>query len=167
VEEDWLAWCEALEASGQLLDPDEEEPGEDAAPWDADLDDEVAGAIAAWDRVETYAAARKHAAAAEFIRRRPRPDSPLEGSAQTPESWDESISAEVAGVLAESRYAADAMLDLARDLARQQVGLHDTRVDFCLGHIAVHPVVRQRVDLVDARAEVLECGEQELGVGAC
>jgi hypothetical protein len=67
------------------------------APWPAmspgDLtanDDEVAGAIAAWDRVETYAAARKHAAAAEFIRRRPRPDSPLEGSAQTPESWDES-----------------------------------------------------------------------------
>ena len=30
-----------------------------------------------------------------------------------PESWDESIAAEVAGVLAESRLAADAMLDLA------------------------------------------------------
>ena len=40
-------------------------------------DDEVAGAIAAWDRVEAYAAARKHAAVAEFIRRRPRPGSPL------------------------------------------------------------------------------------------
>src|SRR6266705_1898848 len=38
AEEDWLAWCEALEASGQPLDPDEEEPDEDAAPWDADLD---------------------------------------------------------------------------------------------------------------------------------
>ncbi|HWM97571.1 MAG TPA: hypothetical protein VNO54_10960, partial [Streptosporangiaceae bacterium] len=53
-------------------------------------DDEVAGAIAAWDRVEAYAAARKHAVVAEFIRRRPRPGSPLEGSAQLPESWDES-----------------------------------------------------------------------------
>jgi hypothetical protein len=36
-EEDWLAWCEALEASGQALDPDDEEL-DDAAPWDADLD---------------------------------------------------------------------------------------------------------------------------------
>ena len=171
AEEDWLAWCEVLEASGQPLGPDEEEPDEDAPPWDADLDaivaecrqvtaeeatlaaraarrglpggtpvadgrrgpgqpgsaelrpgefgsraagfgagmlldvmpgcgalagfaaeaageddryegacdDEVAGAIAAWDRVEAYAAARKHAAVAEFIRRRPRPGEPARG----------------------------------------------------------------------------------------
>ena len=76
-------------------------------------DDEVAGAISAWDRVEAYAAARKHAAVAEFIRRRPRPGSPLDGRAQMPEEWDESVTAEVAGVLAESRHAADAMLGLA------------------------------------------------------
>jgi hypothetical protein len=38
AEEDWLAWCEALEASGQALGPDEEDPDEDAAPWDVDLD---------------------------------------------------------------------------------------------------------------------------------
>jgi hypothetical protein len=31
-------------------------------------DDEVAGAISAWDRIEAYASARKHAAVAEFIR---------------------------------------------------------------------------------------------------
>ena len=37
AEEDWLAWCEALEASGQPLGPDEDEP-EDAAPWDVDID---------------------------------------------------------------------------------------------------------------------------------
>src|SRR5206468_1737318 len=60
-------------------------------------DDEVAGAVAAWDRVEAYAAARKHAAVAEFIRRRPRPGNPPEGQAEMPESWDESITAEVAG----------------------------------------------------------------------
>ena len=42
-------------------------------------DDEVAGAIAAWDRVEAYAAARKHAAVAEFIRRRPRAGLPARG----------------------------------------------------------------------------------------
>jgi hypothetical protein len=34
-EEDWLAWCESVE---DQLGPDEEEPGEDAASWDADLD---------------------------------------------------------------------------------------------------------------------------------
>ena len=31
-------------------------------------DDELAGAISAWDRVEAHASARKHAAVAEFIR---------------------------------------------------------------------------------------------------
>ena len=36
-------------------------------------DDEVAGAIAALDRIEAHASARKHAAVAEFIRRRPEP----------------------------------------------------------------------------------------------
>jgi Domain of unknown function (DUF222) len=90
-------------------------------------DDEVAGAVAAWDRVEAYAAARKHAAVAEFIRRRPRPGCPLEGPARMPESWDESITAEVAGVLAESRSAADAMLDLAHDL---EVNLPGTKAAF-------------------------------------
>jgi hypothetical protein len=90
-------------------------------------DDEVAGAIAAWDRVEAYVAARKLAAMAEFIRRRPRPGSPLEGPARMPESWDESISAEVAGVLAESRPATDAMLGLTYDL---EVKLPGTKAAF-------------------------------------
>ena len=43
------------------------------------------GRSAAWDRVEAYAAARKHAAVAEFIRRRPRPGCPPRGPAQMPE----------------------------------------------------------------------------------
>jgi hypothetical protein len=34
-------------------------------------DDELLGAIAAWDRLEAHMAARKHAAAAELLRRRP------------------------------------------------------------------------------------------------
>ena len=36
-------------------------------------DDELAGAICAWDRVEAYASSRKHGAVAELIRRRPAP----------------------------------------------------------------------------------------------
>ena len=43
--------------------PDDRYPG----ATDAELD----GLIAAWDRVEAHAAARKHLAIAEFIRRRP------------------------------------------------------------------------------------------------
>ena len=231
AEEDWLAWCEAVE--GQL-GPDEEEP-EDAAPWDVDVDaliaecreitaeeaalaaraawrglpggttvadgrrgpgqpgsavrrpgefgsraagfgagmaldtmpgcgalagfaaeaageddryagacdDEVAGVISAWDRVEAYAAARKHAAVAEFIRRRPRPGCPPAGPARMPESWDESITAEVAGVLAESRPAADAMLDLAHDL---EVRLPGTKAAFRDG------ILRQSKVAIIARA---------------
>jgi len=34
AEEDWLAWCEAVE---EQLGPDEDDP-EDAAPWDVDID---------------------------------------------------------------------------------------------------------------------------------
>jgi hypothetical protein len=34
AEEDWLAWCEAVE---EQLGPDEDEP-DDAAPWDVDID---------------------------------------------------------------------------------------------------------------------------------
>ena len=38
AEEDWLAWCEALEASGQPLGPDDEEEPDGGAPWDVDVD---------------------------------------------------------------------------------------------------------------------------------
>src|SRR5690349_2387911 len=249
AEEDWLAWCEALEASGQPLGPDdEEEPGEDAAPWDADLDaiiaecreitaeeaalaaravrrglpggtpvadgrrgpgqpgsaqrrpgefgsraagfaagmlldtmpgcgalagfaaeaagdddryegacdDEVAGAIAAWDRVEAYAAARKHAAVAEFIRRRPRLGSPLEGPAQLPDAWDESITAEVAGVLAESRHAADAMLDLAYDIEVNLPGTKAAFYDGTLRQSKVAIIARATAVLDPAEARAAE-----------
>ena len=114
-------------------------------------DDEVAGAISAWDRVEAYAAARKHAAVAEFIRRRPRPGSAVEGAAQLPEDWDESITAEVAGVLAESRHAADAMLGLAYDL---EVKLPGTAAAFRDG------ILRQSKVAIIARATaVLDAAE--------
>ena len=248
AEEDWLAWCEALEASGQPLDPDDEEPDEDAAPWDVNLDaliaecreitaeeaalaaraatrglpggtpiaegrrgpgqpgsaerrpgeflsraagfgagmlldtmpgcgalagfaaeaagdddryegacdDEVAGAISAWDRVEAYAAARKHAAVAEFIRRRPRPGSPLDGRAQMPEDWDESITAEVAGVLAESRHAADAMLGLAHDLKVKLPGTAAAFRDGILRQSKVAIIVRATAVLDPAEARAAE-----------
>ena len=48
----------------------EEAAGEDDRYLGAS-DDEVLGAIAAWDRVGAYVSSRKHAAVAELIRRRP------------------------------------------------------------------------------------------------
>jgi Domain of unknown function (DUF222) len=244
AEEDWLAWCEAVEVQ---LSPDEDDP-EDAAPWDVDIDtliaecrqitaeeaacaaraarrglpggtpiregrrgpgqpgsaarrpgefgsraagfgagmaldvmpgcgalagfaagaageddryagacdDEVAGAVAAWDRIEAYAAARKHAAVAEFIRRRPRPGSPLDGPAQMPESWDESITAEVAGVLAESRPAADAMLDLAHDLEVKLPGTRAAFYDGTLRQSKVAIIARATAVLDPAEARAAE-----------
>src|SRR5690349_18726551 len=119
-------------------------------------DDEVAGAVAAWDRVEAYAAARKCAAVAEFIRRRPRPGSPLEGPAQLPESWDESITAEVAGVLAESRHAADAMLDLAYDLEVKLPGTRAAFRDGILRQSKVAIIVRACAVLDPAEARAAE-----------
>ena len=56
-------------------------------------DDELVGAICAWDRVQSHAAARKHAAAAELIRRRPAPGCGLEGPARMPAGWEEFVPA--------------------------------------------------------------------------
>ena len=67
-------------ASGMLMDVMPGRPelaafaGEAAGAedcFDGAGDDEVLGVLCAWDRVEAHAAARKHAAVAELIRRRP------------------------------------------------------------------------------------------------
>jgi uncharacterized protein DUF222 len=130
-----------------------EAAGEDDRYEDA-CDDEVAGAISAWDRVEAYASARKHAAVAEFIRRRPRPGSPVDGPARLPQDWDEAVTAEVAGVLAESRHAADAMLGLAYDL---EVKLPGTAAAFrdgilCQSKVAIIARATAVLDAAEARA---------------
>ena len=132
-----------------------EAAGEDDR-YEGACDDEVAGAISAWDRVEAYAAARKHAAVAEFIRRRPRPGSPLDGPARMPEDWDESITAEVAGVLAESRHAADAMLDLAHDLEVKLPGTAAAFRDGILRQSKVAIIARATAVLDPAEARAAE-----------
>ncbi len=79
AQEGWLAWSDA--AADHDEPPDQEEdPGSGALAgfaaeaagdddrYDGACDDEVAGAISAWDRIEAHASARKHAAVAELIR---------------------------------------------------------------------------------------------------
>ena len=124
--------------------------------YDGACDDEVAGAIAAWDRVEAWAAARKHAAAAEFIRRRAEPGCAVDGEAQMPEAWDESAAVEVAGVLAESRWAAEAMLGLAHDLEVKLPGTAAAFRDGILRQSKVAIIARATAVLDPAEARAAE-----------
>ncbi|HLK72940.1 MAG TPA: DUF222 domain-containing protein [Streptosporangiaceae bacterium] len=107
----------------------EEAAGEDDR-YPGASDDELAGAVAAWDRVEAYASSRKHAAVAELIRRRPGDGCLLQGPAQMPEGFDEFTPREVAAVLGETRAVAEDTLSLAHEL---EVNLPGTRAAFRSG----------------------------------
>jgi hypothetical protein len=114
-------------------------------------DDEVAGAVAAWDRIEAHAAARKHAAVAELIRRRPEQGCAGEGPAQMPASWDEFTVTELATLLGESRGAAEDLLDLAHDL---EVKLPGTRAAFRDGTLRA-----SKVEIIARATAVLDPAE--------
>ena len=73
-----------------------------------------------------------------------------------PESWDESITAEVAGVLAESRWAADAMLDLAHDLEVKLPGTAAAFRDGILRQSKVAIIARATAVLDPAEARAAE-----------
>ena len=80
-------------------------------------DNELDGMISAWDRVEAYACARKHAAVAEFIRRRAEPACAVDEMSGMPRVWDEFAADELRLVLAGSRGAAEDLMSRAHDLA--------------------------------------------------
>ena len=93
----------------------------DAAAGDDDTyqgasDDELIGVLCAWDRLEAHMAARKLAAAAELIRRRPGPGCPPEGPARLPAACAEFTAEELACALAESRGRAEDLLTIAAAL---------------------------------------------------
>src|SRR3954470_5499061 len=79
-------------------------------------DDELDGVIAAWDRQEAYACARKRAAVAEFIRRRADPDAATGERSGMPQMWDEFAVDELRMLLAEHRGAAEDLMSRAHDL---------------------------------------------------
>jgi hypothetical protein len=95
-------------------------------------DDELDGVISAWDRVEAYACARKHAAVAEFVRRRADPDAAVDERSGMPAVWDEFAADELRVVLAESRGAAEDLMSRAHDLA---VKLPGTMAAFGAGRL--------------------------------
>ena len=123
----------------------EEAAGEDDR-YPGASDDELGGVICAWDRVEAYASSRKHAAAAELIRRRPAEGCELAGPAQMPEAFDEFTAREVTSILGESRAAAEDMLSLAHEL---EVNLPGTKAAFRAG------ILNQRKAAIIASATAL------------
>ena len=110
-------------------------------------DDELVGAICAWDRVEAHSSARKHAAVAELIRRRPASGCALEGAARMPADWEEFVPDELAPALAWSRGGAEELLGLAWQL---EVLLSATRAAFRSGI------------LNRGKAEIIACATQLL-----
>ena len=114
-------------------------------------DDELIGAMCAWDRVQSHAAARKHAAAAELIRRRPAPGCAPEGPARMPAGWEEFTGDELAAALAQSAWAAASLLELAWDLA---VKLPGTAAAFRAGCVP-----ENKARIIAAATQLLDPGE--------
>jgi hypothetical protein len=111
-------------------------------------DDELLGVICAWDRVETHMAARKNAAVAELIRRRPARGFALQGRAQMPAAWDEFLTSELAPALGQCRGDAEDMLWLALDL---QVKLPGTGAAFLAGILN-----QDKAEIIAAATHVLD-----------
>jgi len=114
----------------------------------AATDDEIIGLICALDRAEASACSLKHAAVAELIRRRPAPGATLEGEARMPDGWEEFAGDEVRWALAETRNAADAMLELAYAL---EVRLPGTKEAFRTGVLrrSKAEIIARATDLLD------------------
>ncbi len=85
-------------------------------------DGELDGAIAAWDRIEAHASARKHLAIAEFIRRNPAGGCEQAEPGGMPARWDEFAVDELRVLLAESKAAVERMMDRAHSLASRLPG---------------------------------------------
>jgi Domain of unknown function (DUF222) len=96
-------------------------------------DDELIGVICAQDRVEAHAAARKCAAVAELIRRRPAPGAEVTGPALMPAGWEEFTGRELGAVLGLAFKDAEEMLGLAWHL---EVNLPGTKAAFRAGTVS-------------------------------
>ncbi len=114
-------------------------------------EDELLGVLRAWDRMASHATARKYAAVAELMRRRPTRGTAVEGPARMPAECDEFTAAELCVVLALSRWDADAMLSFAYDLA---VRLPGTQAAFLDG------IVNQEKAEIIARATAVLTPEE-------
>jgi Domain of unknown function (DUF222) len=85
-------------------------------------DDQLIGVLRAWDRLESWTAARKLSVIAELIRRRPAPGCQPGGPGGLPAGWGKFCGDELAAATATSGQAADKTLTLAYDLTSRLPG---------------------------------------------
>ena len=114
-------------------------------------DDELLGVICAADRAEASACARKHAAVAELVRRRPAPGCGLAGPAGMPAGWHEFTGRELGAVLGVSAGDAEQVLELAHLL---EVSLPGTRAAFGAGILS-----QGKAAIIAAAAALLDPAE--------
>ena len=119
-------------------------------------DDELLGVICALDRAEAAACSLKLTAVAELIRRRPAADGKRKGPVRMPEARDEFVGDELRWALAETRYAADAMLDLARDLETKLPGTREALRSGMLRRSKAEIIARATALLDPAEAQAAE-----------
>jgi len=124
-------------------------------------DGELDGAIAAWDRIEAHASARKHLAIAEFIRRRPEQGCEPAEPGGMPQRWDEFAVDELRVLLAESKATAEKLLDRALALAQRLPGTMAAYRSGKLRQSKVTIIVDATALLDDDEAQAAE--EQVLG----
>jgi hypothetical protein len=105
---------------------------------------ELVGVLAAWDRVEAHAAARKLGVAAELARRNPAP-----GDA-------EFTADQVAYALAESRGRADTLIDLGQTLETRLPGTLAALLDGTITRYKAEIIARATALLDDAEARAAE-----------
>ena len=117
-------------------------------------DDELLGVLCAWDRLEAHAAARKLAAVAELVRRRPAPGCAAEGEQRMPRAFEEFAAEELALVLAESRGRAEDLLTIALELHRKLPGTRAALRDGAISRDKAQVIVSatQLLDPDEARA---------------
>jgi len=114
-------------------------------------DDELLGAVCAWDRVESYASARKHAAMAEVGRRRPAAGAGVDAASGMPEGFDEFVGRELGPALGIGSGAAELMLRVAAEL---EVGLPGTKAAFLSG-----VVNREKAGIIAAATGLCDPGQ--------
>jgi hypothetical protein len=119
-------------------------------------DDEAAGAVAAWERMLAYCAARRFEAVAALIRHRPAPGREAAVPDGLPGVWEEFTGTEVAQLLHESRSEGEALVETGYDLAGK---LAATMTDLAAGQITegkARIIQRATAYLDDAEAAAVQ-----------
>ena len=119
-------------------------------------DDEVMGAVAAWDRVVSYATGRRYQAVAAFIGHRPAPGHAAAMPGGLPGLWEEFTATEVAHTLADSRCGAEVLVETGYDLAGKLAGTMAALLRGELRDDKVRIIQRATANLDEAEAAAVE-----------